>query len=69
MSKEIKFFFWNLDGKLSSNNGHHVSFSWREHQTSLWKQKGHWLQKEENVRYIVNVLFLIIGVLIGIKQL
>lgn len=51
------------------NNGHHVSFSWREHQTFLWQQNDHWLQKEENVRYIVNLVFLIIGVVIGIKQM
>lgn len=56
-------------GKHSSNHGHHVSFSWREHQTFLWQQNDHWLQKEENVRYIVNVVFLVIGVVIGIKQM
>lgn len=70
LEHEGRVVYW-LDtfGKHSSNNGHHVSFSWREHQTFLWQQNDHWLQKEENMRYVVNVVFLVIGVVIGIKQM
>jgi hypothetical protein len=53
----------------SSSSGYHVSFNWREHQIFLWSQGEHWLQKEENIRYIVNVIFLVLGVIIGFKQI
>jgi len=32
-------------------------------------QKSHWLQKESNIRYLVNLIFLVIGAYIGIKNL
>lgn len=49
--------------------GKHISLSFCENQKFLWIQKSHWFQKEENIRYIVNVLFLISGVVIGILNL
>ena len=64
-----KVYWLDTFGKHYSNHGNHVGFSWWEHQNFLWRQNDHWLQSEENVRYIVNVIFLAIGVVIGLKQL
>lgn len=56
--------FGSVDGR-----GFHISMSWWQHQIFLWLQKRHWFQKEENIRYIVNILFLIIGVGLSIIKL
>lgn len=54
-------------GQEEKNMGIHiVAFTWFQHQQFLFMQSQHWLQKEENIRYIVNILFLILGVLIGL---
>lgn len=62
-------YWFDTFGDHSNHSGYHVSFSWMQQQNFLWKQNDNWLQKEENVRYIVNVVFLVIGVIIGLKQL
>ena len=46
-----------------------VGFNRYQHQRFLWMQGEHWLQKEENIRYIVNVIFLVIGAYLGFKGL
>jgi hypothetical protein len=46
-----------------------LKFNFYNHQKFLFIQNKHWLQKEENIRYIVNVVFLIIGAYIGLKKL
>jgi len=46
-----------------------VAFNWFQHQRFLWIQREHWLQKEENIRYVVNLVFLLIGVYLGLKGL
>jgi hypothetical protein len=66
--KRIIYWFETF-GIYSKDHGVHVSFSWFEHQQFLWKQDDHWLQKEENLRFIVNVIFLIIGVIVAVKGL
>jgi hypothetical protein len=65
-----KYIYWlNTFGAKSKDHGVHIGLSWCENQRFLWMQNDHWFQKEDNIRYIVNVLFLIIGAWIGIKSL
>lgn len=35
----------------------------------LWGVRKNWLQKEENIRYLISILFLILGVYISLKQI
>lgn len=46
-----------------------VGFNWLQHQRFLLLQRIHWIQKEENIRYIINIMFLILGAYIGIMKL
>lgn len=62
-------YFFNRFGNKNSNTGFHVGFSWLQHQRFLLLQNRHWLQKEENIRYVINVIFLTIGVIISYKNL
>lgn len=63
-----KVYWLNSFGK-DEGKGCHVSFSKLEYHRFLWKQSDHWLQKENNIRYIINIIFLVIGVYIGLKQM
>ena len=56
-------------GKQDSNQGVHIGFTYWQNQKFLWVQNSHWLQREENIRYLINILFLTIGVLLGLQQL
>lgn len=53
------------DGK----NGFHIGMNWFQHQQFLWMQNRHWIQKESNFRYLVNLFFLVFGVYISLKSL
>lgn len=64
-SKKNIIYFFNTFGKEASNNGFHVGFTKLENQRFLFLQGIHWFQKEENIRYIINVLFLIIGTFVA----
>lgn len=67
--KNKNIFFLNTYGKLDNNAGFHIALSKWETQKFLWLQNKHWLQKEESIRYIVNILFLIIGVWLSIMSM
>ena len=62
-SKVIYYFL--LSGKKECVSGVHVGFNFLEHQRFLWLQESHWLQKEENIRYVINVFFLLMGLYVG----
>jgi hypothetical protein len=64
-----RIYFLNRFGNKDSNTGFHVGFTWLQHQHFLLLQNRHWVQKEENIRYVINVLFLFIGAYIGFKNL
>lgn len=67
---ENKYTYWlSHFGEYSKIYGSHISLNFWENQKFLFMQKSHWLQKEENVRYTVNVLFLIGGLTIGLLNL
>lgn len=67
--KNKNIFYLNTFGSSESNAGFHIALSKWETQKFLWLQNKHWLQKEENIRYIVNLLFLIIGVWFSIMSI
>lgn len=49
--------------------GFHIGLTtWQNHRF-LWMQNKHWLQREESIRYIVNILFLILGAWISFKNM
>jgi len=46
-----------------------IKLGWFKRIRFLLIQQSHWLQKEKNLRYVVNILFLIIGTIIAWKGL
>ena len=50
-------------------HGKHIGFNRWQHQRFLWMQGDHWFQKEENIRYLINLFFLSLGVWIGLKSI
>lgn len=64
-----RIYYFNRFGNSDSNTGFHVGFNWLQHQRFLLLQNRHWLQKEESIRYIVNLVFLFLGAYIGLKNL
>lgn len=68
--KERHVYFLNYFGsnKLPIR-GIHIGLTFWQNQRFLWLQRKHWLQKEESIRYIINILFLIIGVWISVKSI
>lgn len=55
-----KLFFWE------KKEFEVISLNFWQNQKFLWIQNDHWLQKEENIRYAINISFLIGGLIIGI---
>lgn len=64
-----RIYYFNRFGNNDIKTVFHVVFTWLQHQRFLFLQNRHWVQKEENIRYIVNVIFLIIGAFFGFKNL
>jgi hypothetical protein len=70
IKKEQLFFYsFPMLGKDISPDNVLVGMTWREHQKFLWMQNEHWFKKENNIRYIVNILFLILGAIVAVKGL
>jgi hypothetical protein len=44
----------------------HIVLNYWKEQKFLWLQNAHWLQKEENIRYIINMLILSGTLVIGL---
>jgi len=66
--KNKKIYYFNTFGKIDNNHGFHVGFDFAQHHKFLWLQGSHWLQKEENIRYCVNIIFLILGLVLGVLK-
>jgi hypothetical protein len=64
--KNRKIYYFNRFGKPDNNHGYHVGFNFFEYQRFLWIQGTHWFQKEDNLRYCINIFFLILGLALGI---
>jgi hypothetical protein len=64
-----KYVYWlSMFGNKDSNSGLHIALNRWQHQRFLWMQDKNWLQKEENIRYLVNLVFLVIGVWLSVKK-
>lgn len=48
--------------------GCHIGLTRFENQRFLWKMGDHWLLQEKNIRYLVNLIFLILGVYISFRK-
>ncbi len=68
--KSFPVIYW-LDsfGEKSEKHGNHIGLSNFQNHIFLWKQKKHWLQQENNIRYIINIVFLTLGLIIGIMNI
>lgn len=66
---ESKYIYWFYHFGKAEGQGTHVGLTWFQLQRFLWMQKRHWLQREGNIRYLVNLLFLAIGTYISIQAL
>jgi hypothetical protein len=70
LEKDAKYFYsFPFFGRKVSPDDVLVGMTWLEHQKFLWIQDEHWLKKENNIRYIVNVLFLVLGAIVAVKGL
>jgi hypothetical protein len=68
--KKKHIYFLNYFGSNEHPiKGIHIGLTNWQNNKFLWMQNKHWLQKEENIRYIINILFLIIGVWISIMSM
>lgn len=68
--KKKHIYFLNYFGRNEpSARGIHIGLTYWQNNRFLWLQNKHWLQKEESIRYIVNIIFLIIGVFISIMSI
>jgi len=46
------------------NQPYLIKFNWFQYWRFLWLQKKHWLQSEENLRYVLNILLILGGMYI-----
>lgn len=66
---QSKYVYWFYHFGKDEGQGTHVGMNWFQHQRFLWMQKRHWLQKEGNLRYLVNLIFLSLGAYISLKSI
>jgi hypothetical protein len=59
------YFLKIFDNGDKNSHGKHISLTFWQNQKFLYLQKKNWIQKEENIRYIINILFLIGGLTLG----
>lgn len=65
--KKKHIYFLNYFGRNDTPvRGIHIGLTTWQNNKFLWLQNKHWFQKEENIRYIINIVFLIIGVTMSI---
>ena len=64
-----KFVYFLKFNGVSETHGRHISLNFIQNQKFLWMQGENWFQKEDNVRYVINILFLIIGCYLAYKQI
>lgn len=65
-NKNVYFLHRFGDDSGTHHSGYYISLTFFENQRFLFMQNSHWIQKEENIRYIINILFLLAGLSIGI---
>jgi hypothetical protein len=62
-----KVYFLNRFG-AEKTNGIHIGLSWKENQKFLFLMGQHWLQQEDNIRFLTNMALIVFGIIMsGIK--
>lgn len=67
-SLELNFYrvyYLSMFNSSDGKGGFHIGLNFWQNQQFLLLQNDHWIQKEENIRYVVNILFLIGGLILG----
>jgi hypothetical protein len=68
-NKNVYFLHLFSDENKKSFQGKHISLSFFENQLFHLKQGSHWIQKENNIRYLINLIYLTIGLIFAFRQL
>jgi len=68
-NKNVYFLHLFGDDSKKPHQGKHISLSFFENQIFHITQGTHWIQKEENIRYLVNLTYLTIGLIFAYKKL
>lgn len=62
-----KVYYLNRYGKEKSN-GIHIGLTWKENQKFLFLMGQHWIQQENNIRYLTNMVLIVFGILASWKN-
>lgn len=57
------------DDTKKPHSGKHISLTFFENHFFNLMQGTHWIQKEENIRYLINLTYLTIGIIFAYKKL
>lgn len=68
-SFDKKYVYWLKYMGTNESFGIYISLNYIQNQKFLWLQDNHWFQKEDNIRYVINILFLILGCYLTIYKL
>jgi hypothetical protein len=66
-NKNKKVYWLNRFGQHSKHHGVHIGLNRFQNQRFLWLQNAHWLQQEANIKFIINIGFVLIGIYLGLK--
>jgi hypothetical protein len=59
-----KVYFLNRFGEEKSN-GIHIGLSWKENQKFLFLMGQHWIQQEDNIRFLTNMALIVFGIIMS----
>lgn len=59
-----KVYFLRRFGNEESN-GIHIGLSWSENQKFLFLMGQHWIQQEDNIRFLTNMALIVFGIIMG----
>ncbi len=65
--KNKKVYWLNRFGQQSKYHGDYIGLNRFQNQRFLWLQNAHWLQQEVNIRYLINIGFVLVGIYLGLK--
>jgi hypothetical protein len=60
-------YFFHMYG--SGNTGIHIPLNWIQNQIFNIMQKNHWIQKRENIKYLIVIGTFIIGSIVALKSM
>lgn len=59
-----KVYFLNRFGEEKSN-GIHIGLTWMENQKFLFLMGQHWIQQENNIRFLTNMFLIVFGIIMS----